>query len=640
LQVLLAVGRGVLAAAALIAAQSIYWSDTAPLSLQLIVTALGALACWRPAWGLLALAALAPFGRLIAIVWLRGYPVRGAEAFALAFLAGVALRQLGARRGPGLPAWAAGPWLVFGAVVTASAAVLHRTWQVHHDFPLAFMGLVLERVAFDYQDLPGDLRIWLEPPGIPYVSAAIVVLAGVALLLVTAWLCQANPVLARRLTGVTVVAGAVAGALGVNELIVAALESGEGLAALPALAVDGRFAAHVTKVNTAGSYFVLVLPMAVGLAWHDRARRAGWTAAAAVLAVALWLTASLAAMLAAAVIAAAAGLVAGWRLGRARPAVRLTATILVAAALAAGGGRVLTRSDAAASFQRRIAISGVSLQTTAEAPVFGVGLATYAQRSSPYVTPEVIAGFGSGGVDPHNYVLEILAELGVVGLVSFLWAAGVAIGLTWTRHAAGLAPWGLPAALGLFAFLLSSLSGQPMQVDAVAMPVWIVLGLVLAQAPVAARRRPAWGWWAIGIAAVLATIPFRAAREVDAIDPAVAAQNATWAEGDDGRGLWRISGRARLFVDGRAPAVDVEARTAEPGEAGALFLRADGEGFSVRPLDLTDVWRRTCADVAPEARKTGVRALDLTGLTAAGGAAESEEIWVRVAGRDRPCGVY
>jgi len=639
LPALLRVGRGVLAVATLIAAQSIYWADTAPLSLKLLVTALGALACWRPAWGLLALAALAPFGRLIAIVWLRGYPVRGAEAFALAFLAGVALRHLFGRRSPTLPAWAAGPWLLFGAVVLASAAVLHRTWQVHHDFPLAFLRLVLEHVAFTYQELPGDLRIWIEPPGIPYVGVAIVVLAGIALVLVTARLCQGNRDMAKCVASVTVASTTVAAALGINELFVAAFESGEGLAALPSLFVEGRFAAHVTKVNTAGSHFVLALPLAVGLAWWDGPRRVLWSISTALLAMALWLTASLAAMLSAALVCAGATCLAAWRLRGGQTTWRRAAAVVVLLVIAAGAVRFLTRGDAMASLQRRLAISEVSMQTAAEAPVFGVGLGTYAQRSLPYITPEIVEGFGEGGVDPHNFVLEVLAELGVVGLVTFLWALGVTLGLTWTRHAATLAPWGLPASLGLLAFLLSSLAGQPMQVDVVAMPVWIVMGLVLAQAPRTAPRGALPAWFGAGVVVILAMVPFRAEREVRAIDPAVAAQNAQWAE-EQGLEMWKMSGRARLYVRGDAPAVEIEARAAADTDAGRLFLGIAGDGLSVRPLDLGPDWRRVCADVSPEARESGVRSIDLTGLTAAGAMAESDEIWVRLAERDRPCGVY
>jgi O-antigen ligase len=636
---LLRVGRGALAVATLSAAQSIYWADSAPFLLKLLVTALGALACWRPAWGLLALAALAPFGRLIAIVWLRGYPVRGAEAFALAFLAGVALRHLLGRRDSGLPAWAAGPWVLFGAVILASAAVLHRTWQVHHDYPLAFLRLVFERVAFTYQDLPGDLRIWIEPPGIPYVGAAIVVLAGIALVLVTAHLCQGNPNMARRVAAVTVASGTIAAALGINAVFVAAFGSGEGLAALPSLLVEGRFAAHVTKVNTAGSHFVLVLPLAIGLAWWDRSRRVIWSAATVVVALGLWLTASLAAILPAVVLGAGMAVSAGLHAGRRHTAMRRAAAVLVLLVAAAGAVRFVTRGDAAASFERRLAISEVSLRTTAEAPVFGVGLGTYAQRSMPYITPEVVAGFGEGGIDPHNYVLEILAELGVVGLVTFLWAMGVTLGLAWTRHAATLAPWGAPASLGLLAFLLSSLAGQPMQVDVVAMPVWIVTGLVLAQAPRTPPRGTLPIWLAAGVVTILATVPFRAAREVRAIDPTVAAQSAQSAE-DAGAALWKISGRARLYARGTAPAVEIEARAVGETDAGRLFLMIEGEGLSVRPLDLGPDWRRVCADVSPEALESGVRSVNLTGLTAAGSVAESEEIWVRIAGRDRPCGVY
>src|SRR5207249_308628 len=56
-----------------------------------------------------------------------------------------------------------------------------------------------------------------------------------------------------------------------------------------------RWNVHYGDFNAAGSYFVMILLMTLGLAAHARSRRWGWAAAAIVVAAALWLTGSRAA---------------------------------------------------------------------------------------------------------------------------------------------------------------------------------------------------------------------------------------------------------------------------------------------------------------------------------------------------------
>jgi hypothetical protein len=137
-----------------------------------------------------ALAGLAPFGRMLAIVWLGGFPIRGAEALALACLAGAAVRWT-VRPGTAtdLPARVTIPWLLFAASAVASAAVLYRVSQVHLDYPAVFAERLLTFLAVGYHDLPGDPRPWAEPVGFGYVVATASVVEGVALLLVAGRLC-------------------------------------------------------------------------------------------------------------------------------------------------------------------------------------------------------------------------------------------------------------------------------------------------------------------------------------------------------------------------------------------------------------------------------------------------------------------
>ena len=266
--------RAAVALVTLTLAQSAYWSPSAPWLFSVLVTALGALTAWRPAWGLVALAGLAPFGRMLAIVWLGGFPIRGAEALALACLAGAAVRWT-VRPGTAtdLPARVTIPWLLFAASAVASAAVLYRVSQVHLDYPAVFAERLLTFLAVGYHDLPGDPRPWAEPVGFGYVVATASVVEGVALLLVAGRLCVQSAAFARHLVVASVVAGAAAAALSMAAVSDAAATSGAVLDTLLRTIWTERWTVHVNKLNAAGSYFVLVCALGIGLAVLDRGRR-------------------------------------------------------------------------------------------------------------------------------------------------------------------------------------------------------------------------------------------------------------------------------------------------------------------------------------------------------------------------------
>ncbi|HUF46900.1 MAG TPA: O-antigen ligase family protein [Vicinamibacterales bacterium] len=629
------------AVAALVLAQSVWWSPGGSPALALGLLLLTALTWWRPAWGLVALAALAPFGRLLVVGALEGFPIRGAEAFLAAWLAGIAARSVHAPRPDlALPASLSGPWLLFGGAAVASAAVVHRSLQIYFDAPGVFFRQLLAHLAFDFHGLPGDPRPWMEPASFGYAMTTVFLLEGIALVLVTARLCRDEPRLARRLLGVSVASAAVAGALSIRAVVDAATATGAPMAALPALLSEGRWAAHVNKVNTAGSYFVLLAFPAVVLAIRDGSRRALWAVATVLIMAGLLLTASIAAILGGVAVGSILLAVRGIRASGHHPRARWMTIGLAAMLVLAAGIRVATRPNGDRSFNLRLAITRVSLNTAAEAPVFGVGIGTYPIRSIPHITPFVREGYGEGGIQPHNYLLQIGAELGIVGLGLFLWAlAGLARSAA--RSVAGVPErerWDRPAALGLAAFLISSLSGQPMLVDSVAVPAFLLMGLSLSHAGVRAgddRRR-----WIVAAALILlATVPWRSAVEIDQVDPRRAGYGTSYDE-DDARGLVHfLEGPARLFVHRSARFITIEAQALGVDNPNAVFLQIAGPGVIMKTIALrSDRSLTVCLPVDPERLGTsGLRPLDVQTVTASGEPAPARSAWALAAGSDRPC---
>ncbi len=633
--------RLALACFAVLLAQSVFWSPNAPAAFLAGTVTLAVVSAWRPAWGLVALAVVAPLGRLIAGVWLAGYPIRGAEALMLAFLAGVSVRH--AMRGadaPALPSRVTGPWLLFAASVLASAAVLWRYSQFHHYYPGEFLGRLARHLAITYYGPPGEPRLWIETAGFGYVDAAVLVVAGVAVMLVAARWCAITPGLARRIAIASVVTGAGISVLSLTALAEAALATGRALHALPELVMAGRWAVHVNKVNTAGSYFVLVAALAAGLIEAERQQSGRWILALGLIGSALWLTGSLAAILAGVAVLVAAVVYRILSAGADARRTLLTAGAVLLSILLLVVIRTGTRPHAMESLDLRWAITAVSLDTAAENPVFGVGIGTYAQRSLPHQTDVVTQGFGEVGIQPHNYVLQILAELGIVGLGLFLWALVVTLRLAVRPSRSTAGAWTTPAALGTVAFLISSLSGQPMLVDSVAVPAWMVMGLIIAAAPLTTAGAVPARWVLAGVVLIGLTLPFRMAGEVRGIDPRQAGHGTTMAEDESGLYLHYLNGPARLFVRQSAAAIQVRAEAPAATRTGELFLMLAAPGVVSRPLPLAPGARReACLDVSADAvGGAGFRTIAASAVTAAGEPAPPGSVWAAVEGLDRPCG--
>lgn len=635
-----AVPRFVLACFAVLLAQAVFWSPNAPVAFLAGAVALAVVSAWRPAWGLVALAVVAPLGRLIS-AWLDGYPIRGAEALMLALLAGVSVRH--AMRGadaPALPARVTGPWLLFAASAIASAAVLWRYSQFHHYYPGEFLGRLARHLAISYYGPPGEPRLWLETAGFGYVDAAVLVVAGVAVMLVAARWCAITPGLARRIAMASVVTGAGISVLSLTAVAEAAIATGRALDALPELVIAGRWSVHVNKVNTAGSYFVLVAALAAGLVEAEPQRRARWIVALGLIASALWLTGSLAAILGGVAVLVAVLVHRILSASDDRRRVAFTAGAVLLSVLLLVVVRTGTRPSAMQSLGLRWAITNVSLDTAAESPLFGVGIGTYAQRSLPHQTDVVRQGFGEIGTQPHNYVLQILAELGIVGLGLFLWALVVTLRLAVRPRSPTAGAWATPAALGSVAFLISSLSGQPMLVDSVAVPTWMIMGLVIAAVPLTTARAVPARWVLAGVVLIGLTLPYRMAGEVRGIDPRRAGHGTTMAEDESGLYLHYLNGPARLFVRQSAAAIQVRAEAPAATRSGELFLVLAAPGVVSRPLPLVPGARRElCLDVAADAiGGAGLRTIAASAVTAAGEPAPPGSVWAAVEGLDRPCG--
>ena len=215
-------------------------------------------------------------------------------------------------------------------------------------------------------------------------------------------LCAEHPSFSRRLLGTLAIAAAGTAMLSVGAAL--QLSSTEGHSLLSVLQTS-RIAVHVTKANTAGSYFVLFIPILIGLGvWpaQPRSRRPSirivrLTAAAVgggLLLSALWLTRTRAAMVAGMAMAAGAlvdALVTGARLRQTtrRWVLAVVAGCVMVFALLGVGFYLRTATLEAASLTpfslpARVLMWRAALTTLAARPFFGVGIGQFPYQVSVF----------------------------------------------------------------------------------------------------------------------------------------------------------------------------------------------------------------------------------------------------------------
>ena len=432
---------------------------------DLATIAVVACTAWRPAYGVAAVLFLAPAGILLSPV-----PARVAELLAWTFVATLMLRLPGRSPESGLSTVRT-PMVLFAACVVASWAGL----------------IVAGAAGLDPGSIPLALAHTIRADHLLYSSAEpetwtmLQVLAGLAF-------CGAAMRAARierdtvRVAAWALVASGVLLAI-LTELDVLRDSARYGGWFLWRYVRGERFSLHLADLNAAGSQYVLVGLAAVALAAADRARRAIWIAAGVVILPALWLTGSRSAAIGAILIGASV-----IPLARRRVRVNVTragAAAIVVFAVGTIGATIVAatqtteQGSAMGALRMRSEFLVTSARMFASAPVFGVGVGHYHERSAEFMPASLRAIYPFENA--HNYFAQQFAELGVVGGVLFLWliAAGLRVG--WkglTGVEATSAPL-LALVAGSIGYLLTCVTGHPLLVPEAALPFWGAFGVMI-----------------------------------------------------------------------------------------------------------------------------------------------------------------
>jgi hypothetical protein len=240
---------------------------------------------------------------------------------------------------------------------------------------------------------------------------------------------------------------------------------------------------------------------------------------------ALWLAGSRTAVVAAVLMGGATWLLAqrSARQGARQARVSGRALALAAGALvvviAVSSAWVSANATAQGSAGLSLGLRGDFLVTSARmistAPVFGVGIGRYYERSAEFMPPRIKEIYGRENA--HNYFAQVLSELGILGGTLFICWIAMSMTIVWRRSSvqprSGLAT-GLFSACGAYA--ITCLSGHPLLVVEAAVPFWAALGAGLAlPSPAPHPARPRTGWTTVAggllVALVGLTLPVRAA---------------------------------------------------------------------------------------------------------------------------------
>lgn len=532
-----------------------------------------------------------------ALAMLGLYDGATAELMVLATVSGCLLRRLvGGTSSAGWPSWRAAS-IAFGAIAVASLLVELAAVRVLLS-PQLFWPSLSDEIASYMSRGRTDLAGRFSP-----VPAAMAIFEGV-LLFATIITLREGPSSALRALRMFVLGASAAATLNVARFAGAVLRSESPAQAVTDLLRSARISVGFGDVNAAGSLFVLATLTAAGMAIAARSsgRRAStpeswrpsrppapgpwtliWLLATCLCAVALWLSGSRAAFLAG---IAAAILWLAWRGGRvawrALPAVAVAAVI----GIWMFPNPIMDRS-AVGAMSIRMELARVSFRLLGEAPVFGIGIGRFYSRSGSEIRdPAVMAIYPRENA--HNNFLQILAELGILGLVSF----GVVLGgvaLAVVRSLAPSSP-AAGAAIGVAAFLITCLAGHPLLTPEVSLSFWAVLGALAAHN----GAQPGGRWHLLVPATIVllaASMPFRIAHETRTVNlERVAYGLPDWEHDAQGDAFRRMTPRVTLFVPADATSIELPYRLVQQG--GPVTIEVTFGGRSADRLLVNDLaWR-------------------------------------------------
>ena len=479
-------------------AQSILWSSDAGVVLTVFTVGLGLVSFWKPEYGLLAVAVLAPLGLVINRA-LDTDPVRASEGFVLAFLAGVMLRNIVSKTTKGNES-PTHPWLYFLLLVVLGSCIAQLvTQQLWHNYPVAFIDQVFGYLATGYHDPVGDLRIWIRPASFEYIATTILFVTGILLAVITETTIGCHQQTARRLAAALVLGACVASlssamfGLQVFEtdadgFAVAKLDSQEdGVARtfFNMITSDTRWAGFTGKVSSAGSFLVLIIGIAVGgIARHSRYSPL-WISGAVVTTLMLLLAGSRSALGAA---VATLTVLIGYQLITSRTGQRkhllwraLSISVLIGIAVAFRWEAVMNYLPTVLQHRWGLIVTAASM--VASEPLFGVGISQFYPLSQQFSPAEFLILNDSTYLDArtnaHNYFLQVATELGFLGLLAFVLSLYGPLRASWNhiklRRNNRLL---IGTFAGVICFLLTCLTGQPLIIAIVGYPFWIALGLL------------------------------------------------------------------------------------------------------------------------------------------------------------------
>jgi hypothetical protein len=567
-----------------------YWTSPAftPL-LKLLPVMIIALAAASPVRGLGLLAVLGPISVPLH-QWLGAPPVDSLAIFELlviSTLAGVCLRR-GLRPTEVMAGAPNGASWVFGTVIAASALVVCSVDPVVFVSPEHPARLAWVYLTHDY---------FTDPTVLPAWHHAMIWLQSLSLAALVSHEVRRRPEAGAALAGLTLVGFAAQAFFSWDRLAQIALRDPAPIAAWFRHVVSIRISPHIADINATGS--VLALAAAGWVVWllvpSISSRWRIVAALGATLSVGgLWMTHSRSALLAAALVCVVAWL----RLQRPRLrtiGICLAVAAGVAATVLATNLMRVSQAPAGRAAEIRHELITTGLKMSADHPWFGVGIAQFQRRSVEYTSPRLQKIFPQSlvGENAHNQLVQVLGELGVVGLAAFLayWTVLFLPLVTRGRR------WPMPAPLvacvgALTAFLLSAMLGHPLLTARITLTVFFVVGVVAGLTPSpspahAVRRR-----WitAACMLAIVISIPFRvlAARRGVDLDNFVGGASAVAGERDGVR--YRIAEAHSVWlVRSDARTVEIPLR-ANDGEC-AVSVTVDGRAADhVRVT--TDRWHR------------------------------------------------
>ena len=584
---------------------SLWTEPTASPTLKLLAAAVLVLTALRPALGLCLVAALLPISPALHATMPAAAIAREAQALVLAFLAAGFARFAFAPQGS--PSRLALPALALGLVVAARGAILTAAELADLSL-LQTAGAVISYVTREYF-VPHEIL-----PDLHRAMSWIVSLAFAVLVerLIRTDRSATEPVL--RLAIVGSAAAAVFTIFLAGQLVVG---SGEGVAGLVRMIREYRFNPFLVDLNATGSLLLLYL---IPAAWIAVTRREIWAWSATILiTVALWFTGSRAA-----VLGAFGGALTAWVLARRMPRrwwVTVAVVAIGAAALTVWGTRP-RRATVSEALTIRWHMSAVGLRAAATDPLLGIGVDRLRTESAPLIPPELARLWppAANGENAHNNFVQVLAESGVLGLAAFLWLLAASVGATsrWRPDAASdvIRP-GIVG--GLAAFLLTSLAGHPLLVEAVRLCFCFWLG-GLAAGTSFAPRAPGSRWPARAMAAAVVLLAIvvlprivAARRDTNAVGATLGA--APLAGKVDGV-PYRPSGRDSAWMIAPETTTVEWTLRADFGSTKPCRVEIEVDRQPNAVIDLDDrVWRPVRLVLAPPARPRPSRRLDVRART-------------------------